>query len=166
MALLGLLMREILVEHMSCSDSFRGAGKMIYSLYHQGQERQDFPLFSLSLFCAFTWCKRSLLVFQHKREMPQGQQSQGTPFLPIQTPWEGEGAVLSLNGHRLSEWTSWSCIFSQAPMWCFWLFLFHPLPLPWCSPPTRELMAGKEWRAQHEEQAWSRPHRTNYALKG
>lgn len=50
MALLGLLMRGILVKHMSCSDSFTGAGRMIYSLYQQGQERQGFPLFSVTLF--------------------------------------------------------------------------------------------------------------------
>lgn len=56
MALLGLLMREILVKHMSCSDSFTSPGKMIYSLDHQRQERQGFPMFSLTLFYFVCLC--------------------------------------------------------------------------------------------------------------
>lgn len=70
------------------TDSFTGPGKMIYSLYHQGQERQDFPMFSLTRFFFVSlpdvrghcWCSST------KERSPRGEQSQWTPFLPVQIP--------------------------------------------------------------------------------
>jgi len=53
MALLGLLMREILVKQMSFFDRLlcrSSAGKVIYYLYHKGYEGEGFPLFSLPRF--------------------------------------------------------------------------------------------------------------------
>lgn len=108
MALLGLLMREILVKHMFfLIGSFSGPqlGKWCIVCIIKGMKERVFPYFlCLVSFYVSSWSNRSLLVCQHKRERSPKTKSLGRAVLLNTFPATWPRSIARLSVFVLNEW--------------------------------------------------------------